>query len=1296
MKRFRLTSVILICLIAVCMAAVPAHAADVETHDMLDTDSASITKLTVDDIVSGTAPFDKDDQPGDDSSADNATIRSFDTATYDISYTVTPDSTMTYYRKARVGFTFTLPVSADVAGFDTDSMLWVDRTPGFTPTVTTSGGVQTLTCYRLLTPTEGAPTVAPGTSGVSLAVKVKAAHNGQVIQPQVTAWPAWNASDPTDMGTHRAAHATPGPLTVSARVSLNVRVQRSADVQNSEEMTWDFSKAPNAPNSGLGKVKGVITAFSYAVDMRWPDRTKGLRGLEIPQGDLSFDVTTTATYADESNAKHPHAAKEALQPYAWATGGIRITTVGPDQAGRDTRSQYTFRDDNYNFASRSTESDNARWRNSTYGNGTTTLTQVSRTAQGTVMHITIHGWKADPDRFPKYASADNQSRSDCSHVFGDAGCKTMEVGEVSVGTLFVLSPTTVDGTGVAAHYGSPQSLTVHAAASALSIAGTPARDAVSDDNTLQASRALLLPGRYLQVNKYSCPTNQASNNGYQYGSNCKAWNAGENYAGSDALPIGHDMASVGGYYYSGSYPALPVLGLSMITWNPDHIDMSHARVQTATSVTQVWRHQGDKPTVRYGVKPDGSNWASDTEQAKATIKSLNWYDTYAEAAKHGRPVAGLLSNREIAAGITAGANRNARILSGGLVGRIRSDATPGTVTQMTGYTAVWSRRTLHDKAGAPDPDAPDSQWRAWAADKDAYTLMQTIAPTFTMGSGNYVKASYKADGTLVDPSASEFYGDSLLITGEDLAVSKTVAQADEAGRAKSVFDLDKEQRVVDWRVTATATAPSSHTTTITVFDTVPKGLTYMAGSSCVDGTYTDTGAATGGTTSGCKAIEPTATANKDGSVTLVWQVPADSDGKPHTVDYKTTIGNASDPDGDAKNNQQYVNYASVRSTYNQASRFKDMGRQAQAGMRVSRTHSSNLATRAMPLLMELGDTVGFRDMLGNYSKDAKPDVTAVDILPYDGYHGTLTLSGLKVSAANGADLKTVRIWATDDVSVRTADPLTIGRTQVTGWRELKLDRSAGMAAIPDGFRATAFALTSDLLPGGARYDLDLSLTPSGGRPGDVFTNLWTDGDNKVTAVSQTVARAVSGVVWTDRDGDGSRGTGSSDTPLEGVHVTLLDKDGATVHSVTGAPLTGLTGKDGSYRLDGVPAGTGYRLRVSAADGTDWTGVDLTVREAKGVSDELNSKASPVRALGVLQAGGIALKPFPAASAMASARYEDTWENAGLTGRPAAALPLTGGRDMLGALPAALTAMTGVLLAGAWLLSHRRTRGAHAA
>ncbi|MFR0564215.1 hypothetical protein [Bifidobacterium porcinum] len=63
--------------------AVPAHAADVQIYDMLDAESVSITKPKTDGLVSGTAPFDKDDRPGDDS---------------------TPDDTMAYYRKARVGF----------------------------------------------------------------------------------------------------------------------------------------------------------------------------------------------------------------------------------------------------------------------------------------------------------------------------------------------------------------------------------------------------------------------------------------------------------------------------------------------------------------------------------------------------------------------------------------------------------------------------------------------------------------------------------------------------------------------------------------------------------------------------------------------------------------------------------------------------------------------------------------------------------------------------------------------------------------------------------------------------------------------------------------------------------------------------------------------------------------------------------------------------------------------------------------------------------------------------------------
>lgn len=81
-------------------------APDVTIHDMLDTDSASVSKLKLTGWTTGTAPFDKDNERGDDKDDNNAIVRSYDTVTYDYEYTLTPDDAMTYYRKARVGFRF--------------------------------------------------------------------------------------------------------------------------------------------------------------------------------------------------------------------------------------------------------------------------------------------------------------------------------------------------------------------------------------------------------------------------------------------------------------------------------------------------------------------------------------------------------------------------------------------------------------------------------------------------------------------------------------------------------------------------------------------------------------------------------------------------------------------------------------------------------------------------------------------------------------------------------------------------------------------------------------------------------------------------------------------------------------------------------------------------------------------------------------------------------------------------------------------------------------------------------------
>jgi len=253
-------------------------APDVTVHDMLDTDSAAVSRLRLTDRITGTAPFDADNGRGDDKDENNDIVRSYDTVTYDYEYTLTPDSTMDYYRRTRVGFRFELPYPKDKVTFDAEKMGWVDHTPGYEPKLTTEtiDGIvtQVYTCYRLLEPTSQSPTVNPGTGSIGLSVAVKGAPHGYRFHPTVKAWPAWDASNPTNTGTHKRAEDTPEDVTVSAKLNLNVRMVNYGNVDRG---VFDFSSgAANAPNKDEGKVTGLGSGIALVTEMRWPDRTKGV------------------------------------------------------------------------------------------------------------------------------------------------------------------------------------------------------------------------------------------------------------------------------------------------------------------------------------------------------------------------------------------------------------------------------------------------------------------------------------------------------------------------------------------------------------------------------------------------------------------------------------------------------------------------------------------------------------------------------------------------------------------------------------------------------------------------------------------------------------------------------------------------------------------------------------------------------------------------------------------------------------------------------------------------------------
>ena len=89
------------------------------------------------------------------------------------------------------------------------------------------------------------------------------------------------------------------------------------------------------------------------------------------------------------------------------------------------------------------------------------------------------------------------------------------------------------------------------------------------------------------------------------------------------------------------------------------------------------------------------------------------------------------------------------------------------------------------------------------------------------------------------------YGDSCLVVTYATQVTKKVVQTTSMGMEKSAYDMDANQRVADYAVTLSVvrTAGTSETesaeiiTDLYIEDTLPKGLTYIAGSSQWGGTY---------------------------------------------------------------------------------------------------------------------------------------------------------------------------------------------------------------------------------------------------------------------------------------------------------------------------------------------------------------------------------------------------------------------------------------------------------------------------
>ena len=1249
-------------------------APDVTIHDMLDTDSAAVSRLRLTDRITGTAPFDKDNGPGDDKDGANDIVRSYDTVTYDYEYTLTPDSTMDYYRRTRVGFRFELPYPKDKVTFDAEKMGWVDHTPGYEPKLTTEtidGTVtQVYTCYRLLEPTSQSPTVNPGTGSIGLSVAVKGAPHGYRFHPTVKAWTAWDASNPTNTGTHKRAEDTPKDVTVSAKLNLNVRM---VDYGNVDRGVFDFSSgAANAPNRTEGKVTGLGLGVALVTEMRWPDRTKGLKGLEAPSGRITYKIHLSNQYSDDTKTGTKHAMERRWQPLLYDYGHID---------NEDSKYGRTFAwmgDLRYRVPGVADRADGY----DRVARGDTTVTTTTG-GQGTDVTVSFDGY--DTSVLPIHNKF-NGTHNKCSTDYMTSDCSTMQVGAIHTDVLQFITPTSRDGRTVAQYYGNvDQTANITMDDMGLTATGVSGdRLATAEDNSNQASTGddhagsamtVRMPGTYSTRIRYTCWNNESSWN--DAGTSCD-WTQPDYGNGSDSLIQGSKLRlQIGHNIIIQSEGDAEVMGMGLVKLDPNSIEPVDDHPDTQPTIPMnvfTWGMRAAKRRNQipywYAVKKDGTGWKDYREQRDTKISGLDYYPTLNEAKTHGTIVGMLFEDHNTVDPTGTSFNRTfTPIVS--LPARILDTARIGTVTPIVADTAYWTRKTLARTANL-NVDAPDTQWQRWSDDLTTRLpeYANGVKPDLTYSGDTYRPATFGDNGVYQGGDTADFLkGDSLYIAGETPHIAKQVEQTNEAGNVKTVYDLDKEQRAVDWKLTATAdtsttTDGGQYTTDYIITDTLPKGLTYVDGSMTVGGQYTqhtpDKGTVTGGT-----PVTPTIVANKDGTTTMTIRVNgarADS-GTQTVIHYSTTIGDASDPDHDVRNNDSFTNHATIQSKRNMAPPLAPKAQIADATIRVSRTRASALATRAQPLLNDINRPLGYTNMLGNFSKDEKTDPYAVDIMPCKGlnqsnYHGDYTLTGLTVKAGAGASMNGVRVYFTTDQKWRNVDATKITREQVQQWTEATVNATTGKVTIPDGYsKPVAWAFTSPSLPANARYDFSLSIKPTDNKAADSYVNRWADGDNKVDAVTQVVERKVNGVAWFDTNHDGIRQ--DSDRLLADVNVTLVDANGRTVTSVDGKPCTATTDRNGHYEIGSIPAGSGFKLRFTPKTGTAWHGQNVTVKNAKEASEATDSDSDQENdSHGNMVAGVITLKPFPALDEMTSAVYEDPNEDHGMSGTLMPATPAT--------------------------------------
>ena len=361
----------------------PTYTRTIKTYNsseilpLLDTDDQYVTKAWIDPSTyqTGFAPWDADNNPGNDENATNNIVRSFDSIHYEVIYQ-TKSYSENYYKEGYVGFLILMadengdPLDPDgsEAYVVKDSLSWMKTDSANSKLnrkigkkeFTVNGVTQTYSYvqgYLHLVADEEADNVMPvASSSVEFDVNAGAMINGSTIKPLVYVWCQHNdfgdtdgdgiidVVDPSHVCENETSHAeaTNGgkelvqvaipKVIVSAFPRYNIQLK----TYNSDGNTWgisgilstyDFSTGNDkALDKDAGSIYGRGYGMGITIQLYNSNSDKNLKGIEFPRGDIQLDINFSGKFTPDSpnGAVYPMdytGAEAGFAPLIWSTEG---------------------------------------------------------------------------------------------------------------------------------------------------------------------------------------------------------------------------------------------------------------------------------------------------------------------------------------------------------------------------------------------------------------------------------------------------------------------------------------------------------------------------------------------------------------------------------------------------------------------------------------------------------------------------------------------------------------------------------------------------------------------------------------------------------------------------------------------------------------------------------------------------------------------------------------------------------------------------------------------------------------